>query len=154
MGSRVVTFALRELQCEGALGDRKAFGHVVFLAPDIDVDIFRDTVMAHIHPVSAFTVYGSSSDKALRISKWLHDHKREGERPDRFTIDDLAKHEPPWFQSVDATAVDTSGLGHSYYTGGVAQVTLDLLALLNDDEANRVACWNADHTFRVLSDKN
>jgi esterase/lipase superfamily enzyme len=148
MGSRVVTMAMRDLDCQGLPGASKMFGHVIFVAPDIDVDIFRDTAMRQIHGNAVFTVYGSSTDQALALSKWLHHHKREGERPDQFTID---THSPPWFESVDVSKVDTSELGHSYYDGGVAQVMLDLQAVIHDEDAYRTATWNAAHSFRVLS---
>ena len=94
LGSRVVTYALHELQFE-APDTKFPIAHVIFLAPDIDVDIFRETTMRYIHPMSKFTVYGSSKDKALRFSKWLHNHKREGERPDQYTIDVPGSHSGP-----------------------------------------------------------
>jgi esterase/lipase superfamily enzyme len=126
---------------------------VIFLAPDIDVDIFRETTMQYIHSLSTYTVYGSSNDQALRVSKLIHDHKREGERPDRYTIDYPADHKPPgrWFESVDASSTDTSLIGHFYYDGSVAQVTLDLAGVLNDREKERPSVWNAGGTFREFS---
>jgi esterase/lipase superfamily enzyme len=152
MGSRVVTYALRELECDPKPATAWHFGNVIFVAPDIDVDIFRDTTMRYIHDLAKYTVYGSSRDDALRVSKWLHDHKREGEQPDKFTLDYPEQHRPPksWFESVDATAVDTSMYGHSYYNGGVPLVTLDLAGVLLDDDAERPSTWNTKHTFRVI----
>lgn len=131
MGSRVVTFALLDMEFEGLKPGTMKLGHIIFLAPDIDVDIFRQTTMRHIHTLSNFTVYGSSSDKALKLSRWIHEGKREGEKPDQYTEDSPKHSANPWFYSVDASGVDTGTIGHWYYNGSVAPVTRDLAALLD-----------------------
>jgi esterase/lipase superfamily enzyme len=81
---------------------------IVFAAPDIDAGTFKDFAKAFHKKAERFTLYASSEDKALKASKVLHRYPRAGESGLGLVVVDSV-------DTVDATAVDTSLMGHSYY---------------------------------------
>jgi esterase/lipase superfamily enzyme len=106
MGSRIVDDQLDK-------GGIKVLGELVFAAPDEDADTFN-ALIARLHPAShTITMYASRWDFALWMSKRVHTAQRAGEVVTGFGLDGL--------DTVDATAVDTTLLGHSYFvhTGAV-----------------------------------
>lgn len=95
---------------------------IVFAAPDIDAATFKDLATAFHNKAERFTLYASSNDKALKISRGIHKHPRAGDSGvDLVVIDPV--------DSIDATAVDTSLLGHSYY-GDNRSVMTDIFELI------------------------
>lgn len=108
MGTRTLSAALREIANENR--DKKLFQEVVLAAPDIDAEVFQRDVLPKIQPVaSRITLYASSRDKALQASKEVHGYPRAGESD----INSLVI--APGLDTIDATYVDTSFIGHSYY---------------------------------------
>ncbi|MCX6876525.1 MAG: alpha/beta hydrolase [Verrucomicrobia bacterium] len=121
MGNRLVTETLssltQPLPVPGA-----CIRQVVFAAPDIDAATFKDLVEAFHHKAERFTLYASSKDKALKASKLIHRYARAGESGPALVVVDSV-------DTVDATSVDTSLLGHSYY-GDNRSVLADLFQLI------------------------
>jgi esterase/lipase superfamily enzyme len=117
MGNIVLTEALIQLRKEN-LFPHTIINQIILAAPDIDKDVFVSQIMPQINRDFGLTLYASSKDKALIASKLLRkDFKRVGEGgQDIVIIDGLF--------SVDASKVDTSLLGHGYFS--------DTQMLLND----------------------
>ncbi len=125
MGNRALTSALQSLSYE--LGDKPPmFRELVLTAPDIDAEIFRrDIVPAIVNTADRVTLYASSNDEALKLSKAIHGYRRAGDSDELLVIDGV--------DTVDVSAVDTSLLGHEYY-GNNQTVIADMLDLINESK--------------------
>lgn len=100
-------------------------GEILFAAPDVESGDFRNQLSLGIDAHRA-TLYASSGDMALAASKLFHLwHKRAGDSEPE--IDTL-----PNLDSIDASRVDTSLLGHSYYSTSWS-VLEDLHFVIHDD---------------------
>ncbi|MGW8392416.1 alpha/beta hydrolase [Pseudoduganella sp. HUAS MS19] len=82
---------------------------VILAAPDIDADVFRHQLLPALSAVTnPLTLYASSDDSALRVSKAVHGYARAGESgPGLVTA--------PGVETIDASKVDTSFIGHTYF---------------------------------------
>jgi esterase/lipase superfamily enzyme len=122
MGNRALIAALRQLAADPLRPDSPIVHELVLMAPDVDADIFRDA-MPEIRPVvGRVTLYSSSQDKALLISKTVHGYQRAGDTKPTIVI-------VPGVDTIDASAADTSVTGHSYYADS-RSVLFDLYTLL------------------------
>jgi esterase/lipase superfamily enzyme len=120
MGNRALVRALSSLQSEPAGGAR--LRQIVFAAPDIDRDTFVELARKFNGNAERYTLYGSANDRALKISKLFHRYPRAGDSGKDIALADGV-------DSIDASAADTSLLGHSYY-GGVRSILADIADLL------------------------
>jgi esterase/lipase superfamily enzyme len=111
MGTRVLTEALKELA--GSQPPAAArYNQIVLAAPDIDAAIFKRQIAPRIvNTADRISIYSSSQDWALVASKKAHRYKRLGEGGENVTTFP----EWPQIEVLDATNVDESLLGHSYY---------------------------------------
>ncbi len=111
MGTRVLTEALKELA--GSQPPAAArYNQIVLAAPDIDAAIFKRQIAPRIvNTAERISIYSSSQDWALVASKKAHRYKRLGEGGENVTTFP----EWPQIEVLDATNVDESLLGHSYY---------------------------------------
>ena len=122
MGNRPLTAALQALAAESPDG-RRLFREVVLTAPDIDAEVFcRDIAPAIIRTADRVTLYASSNDKALNVSKQFHGYPRAGESGENLII-------VAGVDTVDVSAIDSSLIGHSYY-GSNDTVVADMIDLL------------------------
>jgi esterase/lipase superfamily enzyme len=108
MGNRALTRAVGSL-----LSDRPEFRkrlkEIILAAPDIDADVFkRDIAPALTATGRPVTLYASSEDIALVASKKVHGYPRAGDSGGGLVIF-------AGIETIDASKVDTSMLGHSYY---------------------------------------
>ncbi len=115
MGNRALTEALlrigRELGAGGA-----PFDQVVLAAPDLDAETFRQDVAPGIRGTAAnVTLYASTKDVALQLSRRVHGNPRAGEAGEDIVV-------VPGVDTVDVSQV--SG-GHSYI-GNSGRVLNDL----------------------------
>lgn len=126
MGSRLVAETMSSLV---PLADPHAarLRQLVFAAPDIDAATFRDLAAAFHEKVERVTLYASSDDLALKASKLVHRYPRAGESGLDLVILNAV-------DTIDATAVDTSLLGHSYY-GDNRSVLADMFDLIRRGSA-------------------
>ena len=94
----------------------------MLLAPDIDLGIFRRDIVPAINRVGIpTTIYASSEDLALQTSSTVNGYPRAGDSSDKvYTF--------PGIETIDATRVTQSFLGHSYYRRSFA--VLDDLQLM------------------------
>ena len=120
MGNRALTAAIKEIGLES---DRKpVFDELVLAAPDMDSKKLRDIAPALIAVAGRVTLYASSRDAALTISRKIHggEHPRAGESlPTPVTFDNM--------DSIDVSMISGS---HSYIADN-GQVLSDLSAILN-----------------------
>lgn len=120
MGSRALASAMLELGRDFA---DPVLGEVVFAAPDIDAREFSDLIAPEIvHTADRITVYASSKDRALLVSQVVHAYPRAGDSGDDLTVVEGV-------ETIDASEIDTSLLGHSYFADAIQLVT-DLLGVI------------------------
>jgi esterase/lipase superfamily enzyme len=122
MGNRIVSHALQLLYENESKNCRMR--HIVLTAPDIDADTFKEMAAAVRSLADRVTIYCSSRDKALAVSKRFHGYPRLGETP--LVIQGI--------DTIDASEVDTSFIGHSYY-GENRSVLSDIFWLLKSNKS-------------------
>ncbi|MCF3962588.1 alpha/beta fold hydrolase [Streptomyces fuscigenes] len=122
MGCRVVAEALAEPGPEREPGGGAALGQVVFAAPDIDSGIFLDLAPKFVPRAERCTLYASSNDKALALSRRLAGYPRAGQSGDGLLLVDGV-------DTLDASDLDTGLSGHSYI-GDNSSILSDLYALV------------------------
>lgn len=125
MGNRVLARALPQLPAELVKPESTVFREVVLAAPDIDREVFNGQIGPSLtgkgHHV---TLYASSNDRALQSSRWANGKPRAGDS------------DPPLklctgIDVIDASALDTSLMGHSYFSDQ-RSVVEDMYYLLKD----------------------
>jgi esterase/lipase superfamily enzyme len=114
MGNLGLTAALQEIDSPK---DRPLFNQVVLAAPDVDVKVFkRDIAPRIVSKAKRMTLYTSKTDLALIASRFFNQGSRLGDSgPEVVTF--------PGIETIDATTVDSSLLGHSYYGSNVSVLT-------------------------------
>jgi esterase/lipase superfamily enzyme/cytochrome c556 len=118
MGNVGLTAALSAMD-----GDAQ-FNQIVLAAPDIDAATFqREIAPRVVTRAKRVTLYTSKTDLALIASKYFNHGARAGDSGSEMLL-------VPGIQTIDATAVDSSLLGHSYY-GSNVNVLFDLGELLS-----------------------
>lgn len=106
MGTRALTNALKELSY--IYRGKTIFKNIILAAPDIDKDVFKTSLLPYIKKTTdMITLYSSSDDKALLVSETLHGGERLGQSDNIFIFKGM--------NTIDATGIDTSSLGHSYF---------------------------------------
>lgn len=135
MGNVGLTSALLKMN------DNTKFNQIVLAAPDIDAEVFKHEIAPKIVPKGKrVTLYTSKTDLALIASKYFNRGARAGDSGSELVL-------VPGVQTIDATAVDSSLLGHSYY-GSNVNVLYDLGQLLSGKpiEARDYLRANSDAT--------
>lgn len=120
MGTRVLTQALAQARDEGF---ELKLNNVILAAPDIDADVFKEQILPKISGVAErLTMYASSGDTALKVSQKIHGN-------DRLGLGGAFLKPIAGMDTVNATDIDTSLIGHAYY-GSHRLVVRDLLNLV------------------------
>ena len=104
-------------------GSQLKFNHLVLAAPDIDAQTFMELAATLQRLSGRITLYESSNDKALHAPKRVHGHPRAGEP--LLVI--------PGLDTIDASAIDTDFLGHSYFSDNWPLLS-DIHSILSRDE--------------------
>lgn len=136
MGNRPLASVLERLNLAELPAGAATLRQVVFAAPDVDRDVFKQLASVFRGRAERYTLYASSNDLALKLSKALHRFPRAGDGgPSLLIVDGV--------DTVDASDADTSlfGLGHSYFAQK-RSILSDLYHLLRDGEP-------PDHRFDV-----
>ncbi len=122
MGNRALTRALKDvLAAQPSVRERLT--EVILAAPDMDAEVFkRDIVPALVSAGRPVTLYASSGDQALAASRKLHGYARAGDSGHALVL-------APGLETIDASGVDTSLLGHSYFAD-TRTVLSDMHALI------------------------
>lgn len=124
MGNRGLTRALVSL-LKDKPEVRQRITEVILTAPDIDADVFKREIAPTLaYSAKPVTLYASSVDLALVASKKVHGGPRAGDSGRGIVI-------MPGIETIDATAVDTGFLGHSYYAES-RSVLSDIFYLIHD----------------------
>lgn len=120
MGSRALLGALPHIP-NWNNGQGK-FSEVVFAAPDVDADEYRNGIAAVLKKARRYTLYCSERDRALTLSRTMRrNYLRAGDGGKNVLV-------APGVETVDATSLGEYllGLGHSYI-GSKQSVLRDLL---------------------------
>jgi esterase/lipase superfamily enzyme len=136
MGNRALTGALQDIVIQAKSNPVPHFREVILAAPDIDAGVFRQLAASIETAADRVTLYASSNDKALALSKNFHDYARAGESGRNLVV-------VKGIDTVDVTAVDTSFLGHSYFADNASVVT-DIYGLLAGTPAAKRLCLSAE----------
>ena len=113
LGNRSLMYALQQISQDHS--STVKFKQIVLAAPDIDAGIFRQLASAFPSTAERVTIYASSHDRALALSKLLHQSPSMGRQPQSThalgTGVDL----------IDASVMsdDLFSFDHSYYAGNV-----------------------------------
>ena len=109
MGNHLLANALMAVGREPDI--KPLFDNVIMAAPDVNAYTFTDEIWPQIKVAAKrFTLYASSDDQALKISKESkgpNDFDRLGEAGAKIVV-------ISGLDTVDASGIDTSLLGHSY----------------------------------------
>jgi esterase/lipase superfamily enzyme len=116
LGAQALTQALFEEIGAEQLAKWQVIDKLVLMAPDIDLGIFRRDIVPAINRVGIpTTVYASATDWALITSSSLNGYPRAGDSSNGvYTF--------PGIDTIDATLVKQSFLGHSYYRRSFAVI--------------------------------
>jgi esterase/lipase superfamily enzyme len=126
MGNRALTRAIASLLTDKP-PLRNKLKEVILTAPDIDADVFkRDIAPALTATGRSITLYSSSEDAALAASKTIHGYPRAGDSGQGLVV-------LSGIETIDATGVDTSFLGHSYFAE-TESVLSDMLRLIRNGQ--------------------
>jgi esterase/lipase superfamily enzyme len=124
MGTRALTKAYSALLLAKPQLKTK-FVEVILAAPDIDADVFkRDIVPGLLAGQAPVTLYASSEDKPLKLSKSLHGGLRAGDSGGDMVL-------VPGIESIDATEMGTDFLNHSYFAEN-RSVLSDMFYIIQD----------------------
>lgn len=123
MGNRALSRAFADLSKEQEEKLGETFKNVILTAPDIDAEVFKSEIApAMLKSKSHITLYASSKDKALQLSKTIHGHPRAGDSGDFLVV-------LPGMDTIDATNANTELLGHSYFADS-ADIITDIVQIL------------------------
>lgn len=124
MGNLTLANALRDIGLVMKEDDGPIVNEIILAAPDIDRDIFLGLAKSVAQVGRRITLYASSMDKALMLSKSINGFPRLGDASDGIVTFENG-------DSIDATAVGEDILAHSYY--GRVSVLSDMHALMTQN---------------------
>ena len=135
MGNRALADALLLIADDLQQQRRPVFCDVIFAAPDIDRDFFRDVLVLDLlrsRVAEHYTVYASSSDNVIKTSQTLQVYPRAGNADEGLVG---VAHDQ--FDTIDATAVGSGWLAmnHDYFITepGVLRDLIEILRWSNRD---------------------
>ena len=124
MGNRPTSRALAEVFRDHP-EYRPRFKEIILMAPDIDAEVFRAEIApALVAESQRVTLYASNRDLALKVARSLHGRQRLGDADPHIVV-------IPGVESIDASAVETDLIGHSYYAEA-RSVLADLFDVVRD----------------------
>lgn len=94
---------------------RPKFNEIILAAPDIRMSDFAKKILPAVKSKHRVTLYASSNDKALNESKKANKGERAGDMGENPVLVDGV-------QVVDATKVNNSFIGHTYWAESVAVI--------------------------------
>jgi esterase/lipase superfamily enzyme len=110
LGNQPLARALERLATRPEHAGLAPFAEVIFTAPDIDADVFRDLAPEIAKMSRRSTLYVSANDQALNYSRSIH-----GGLPRAGYSGGGVVFVAPGFETIEVSEVDTSLLGHGYY---------------------------------------
>jgi esterase/lipase superfamily enzyme len=122
MGARVLAKVLSEIGEPRPSPREASLREIVLAAPDISVGLFKRLAEGFHSKAKRITLYASSRDHVLVLSKLINDHPRAGETGVDIVV-------MPGIDTIDVSAVDTELAGHFYY-GDNRSVVSDIFQLI------------------------
>ncbi len=105
LGCRALTEVLKTFVGEP---NQPLFGEVILAAPDVNrLEFMQDVAQALPRVARRVTLYASSADKALSVSRSFHQYARAGDAGTQLAL-------CQGIDTIDTSDVDTDLLGHSY----------------------------------------
>jgi len=149
MGNRALTGALTSI-LHNFPQYKSKLTEIILTAPDIDAEIFKRDIAPVITQAGApITLYASSNDRALYLSKKMHGYKRAGDTDNGILVCN-------GIETIDATRVNTSFLGHSYF-GDEKSVLADIYYVVSQSirpnqrfSLKKVEALNGDTYWELL----
>src|SRR5260370_37380979 len=108
LGCRALLRALDGIAREKSEAPVRMFAQIIFAAPDVDADVFRQLAPTAVQVSPRATLYTSAQDRALGTSGTLHGYPRAGDAEYDLVL-------LPGVDTIDATAVSASRLHHDYF---------------------------------------
>ncbi|MCC5670689.1 alpha/beta hydrolase [Nostoc sp. CHAB 5784] len=116
MGNRILTETLTQII---NVQTKSKLGQVVFAAPDVDADTFKNQAASFPSNAARYTLYTSKHDVAVRLSEFLHgSYPRAGKFEDE---NDVVIVNP--VETLDASNRRNDFVGHSYYSDNTSIVS-------------------------------
>ena len=131
MGNRGLLRAMDAIANAAASSTPVRFGQVFLAAPDVDAQLFHNLASAYSRLSTRATLYVTSNDKAMGLSRRYHHFARVGLAPPVAVV--------PGVDTVDASQVNLGLLGHGY-AAEMRSVLSDIHCLMQNDTA-------PDHRF-------
>lgn len=129
MGNRGLLRVMNKMQGMMKKSNRPLFDQIFLAAPDVDSDFFCQHAAVYPECSQRTTLYLSGNDKPLKISRWLHGNRpRAGWRPPITIV--------PGVDTVDASRVGQTFLGHSYFAEATEQLNDIKTLILKDAPPN------------------
>jgi esterase/lipase superfamily enzyme len=126
MGNRALVQAFNDIVTENPAA-RARIAEVILAAPDIDADVFKRDIAPRMIGTgdnrTPVTLYASQRDEALTASRRFHGYARAGDIGHALILME-------GIDTIDASNVDSSLLGHSYI-GGSRSVLDDMYTLIS-----------------------
>lgn len=133
MGNRALMEALERIYLQNKQRHYQ-FGQIIMAAPDVDASLFRNRYVPVLKEMAQrATLYASSKDRALLASTEIHGYTRAGLSGEHL----LAL---VGVETVDASLIDTSLVGHSYYGDNPIMIR-DLRALIHENIPANSRAW-------------
>lgn len=125
MGNRALLMSIEKIADEVSQATGIPFAQIILAAPDITVDQFKAMADAYKKVSLRTTIYVSKKDRALGGSRLLRIRKADllGLVPPVTTVDGM--------DTVEATRVDDTFLGHNYFCGS-GPVLDDISLIINE----------------------
>ena len=117
MGNRLVMKGIAQLPA----ATKKPIATLALCAPDVGISQFQELAPAVVTQCEKVTLYASTSDTALIVSKPHNQEQRAGDSHPPLVVAGI--------ETIDVSAVDFSFMGHSYY-GSNVDVLSDLFRLI------------------------
>ncbi|HEY0214427.1 MAG TPA: alpha/beta hydrolase [Paenirhodobacter sp.] len=124
MGNRGLLRAMDAIAKIVALATPVRFGQVILAAPDVDAQLFANLATAYGQLSQRTTLYVTTNDKAIGLSREIHRFHRAGLAPPVAVV--------PGIDTIDASGVNLGLIGHSY-AAEMRAVLADMHRLIQAD---------------------
>lgn len=121
MGNRGVLRAVSKVVQNAQERTDVHFANFILAAPDVDADTFANFAAAYQQLADRTTLYVSERDRAVSLSRWLHEYSRVGFAPPINVFEGI--------DTVNVTSIDLTMLGHGY-VGEAREILSDMHALI------------------------
>jgi len=108
------------------MGTDIKFGQIILAAPELDVDVFRQAKNAYTTLSQSTTIYTSSTDIPVFLSKKLHEYPRLGIVPPITIEKDI--------DTIKVNNFNLFNLGHGFFAEAEALLS-DMFDLIRDGTA-------------------